>query len=691
MLIFPVDHLPRLIPVGVQTSKGVEEIGFNVSAWLDKWPDMTFEVWPTRPTETAAYPAVCQLIGDVLVWYVSDADTAFEGLGTVEVVGIAEGIRKPSGPCTTEIKKTSLGVTKEPPEGIKPYYDDMMEAAKVIKENVDVGTSGLYIVRATPDPDTYNIPRADRTQEEIRAAVAAGKTVLLVYSCVEGAFVAANEGRVFAYAGEIIKDNGSTCPTFEGYLTYRKDDSNLLMYWKAYVKPNGTVGLQGDSPKTRTPHKLKLTGAVTAEFDGSEEVTVNIPQGGGVSDPGTAHQQLVSDADGTAVWVDRLAYAYTGKVEVLPETALTYMGEDEGFPVHALSTSLMGVLDEGKTYQVNYNDTAYDCPIVSADEGKALVLGKTSVLGFEGGNDDAPFALIVYNDAETIEGMGGIGGMCASFDGATSVTISISTAAVKIVKLPQEYYDQGDWSADPGTPGHILNRTHWEMQVPDNVIVFDPAKVDEYVKVTYPDSGLVFFKVSDVPINKDTMRGVFNKVVMNVYGETVDSGLLKNYQAAHFDDMLENDDVSYSYINDADEGIKLSVVGVRNPGNTDFIPVGFPEMGTYIASADTPLHYVEIKFSAYAKVIQRIPQRFVDTDALKSAINDRLPGGNPSTEPGYWRWSGSKWEFVTIDQLKADLGLTSGDTTTEDVFYTSDGQTFTTLDGAALHVQKGEE
>lgn len=436
--VYPIDNLPWVIPVGVQTSKGVEEIGFNVSAWLDKWPDMTFEVWPTRPTETAAYPAVCQLIGDVLVWYVSDADTAFEGLGTVEVVGIAEGIRKPSGPCTTEIKKTSLGVTKEPPEGIKPYYEGMMEAAKVIKENVDVGTSGLYIVRATPDPDTYNIPRADRTQEEIRAAVAAGKTVLLVYSCVESAFVAANEGRVFTYAGEIIKENGSTCPTFEGYLTYRKDDSDLLMYWKAYVKPGGTVRLQGDSPKTRTPHKLKLTGAVTAQFDGSEEVTVNIPQGGGVSDPGTAHQQLVSDASGKAVWVDRLAYPYTGQVDVLPETTLTYMGEEGGMKLHTLTTSLLGMLEEGKTYQVACNGTAYDCPVVSADGGLAFVLGNASAVGSEGGNPDAPFSMIVYNDADTIASQG-FGGICAALDGATSVTISIMGEGTVYKTLPEEY------------------------------------------------------------------------------------------------------------------------------------------------------------------------------------------------------------------------------------------------------------
>lgn len=624
MLIFPVDHLPRLIPVGVQTSKGVEEIGFNVSAWLDKWPDMTFEVWPTRPTETAAYPAVCQLIGDVLVWYVSDADTAFEGLGTVEVVGIAEGIRKPSGPCTTEIKKTSLGVTKEPPEGIKPYYERMMEAAKVIKDNVDVGTSGLYIVRATPDPDTYNIPRADRTQEEIRAAVAAGKTVLLVYSCVESAFVAANEGRVFTYAGEIVKDNGSTCPTFEGYLTYRKDDSDLLMYWKAYVKPGGTVGLQGDSLKTRTPHKLKLTGAVTAEFDGIEEVTVEIPQGGGISDPGTAHQQLVSDADGTAVWVDRLAYPYTGQVEVLSETALTYAGEEDGMQAHVLTTSLLGVLEEGKTYQVAYNGTAYDCPVVSADGGLAFVLGNASAVGSEGGNPDAPFALIVYNDAETVENQGGIGGICAALDGATSVTISIT----------QE-----------GTAYKTIN--------------------EEYLPASAVRKPITLTIASDDTVTADTD---FNTAWAMGAQALMDAIVIKQGLA---------------------DGTRTIT-----PDNVELF------------ENETGLQYIFIRYSSFYYDMadqDQIPDRgkwmlwHANALQIQSGI---LPGFNPMdlNESGaaqagdYVRYEGNGLlRLVSIDQLKADLGLTSGETTTEDVFYTSDGQTFTTLDGAVLHVQKGEE
>lgn len=269
MLIFPIDHLPRLIPVGVQTSKGVEEIGFNVSAWLDKWPEMTFEVWPTRPTETAAYPAVSQLIGDVLVWYVSEADTAFDGLGTVEIVGIAEGIRKPSGPCTTEVKKTSLGKTQEPPDGIKPYYEGMMEAAQDARNAADEVTAGKALFVITTEIVNGKLI-ANRTIQEIQQATVSGRAVIL-----------ANGSEVYTFIG-YQKDNESgtgSIPTFFGKVEV--NDKGILYAWNAQIRADGTVTAYSKAKKVVNPKKLHITGAVEATYDGSEEITVNIPAGGG--------------------------------------------------------------------------------------------------------------------------------------------------------------------------------------------------------------------------------------------------------------------------------------------------------------------------------------------------------------------------------------------------------------------------
>lgn len=418
MLIFPIDHLPRVIPVGVQTSMGVEEIGFYIRPWLEKWPGMTFEVWPTRPTETAAYPAVSHLDGDVLVWSVGDADTAIEGLGTVEVVGIAEGVRKPSGPCTTEIKKTSLGVTQDPPAGIKPYYEDMMEAAQVIREGLDDlnmdmvgsdGVGGLYII-------TCNGDEPNRTQEEIRAAVNARKTVLLRAGT-----------RVYTYFQETQSSNydeaaaGKTCPTF--VRPARQEDGGLR-YYEVQVHEDNTITDRGKIGKTPNPKKLKLTGAVEAEYDGSEEVTVEIPSG--IADPGTAHQQLVSDAEGKAVWMPALAYKMSGDVTILSERTGTPSSNGEV----GITEPFEGVVEAGKTYKVNYNGTEYETTGVAMEGGntpdgetiKGVVLGNTA---FVGGEDNGLPFVVIYVEPQFQEYIGAYGVILAA-DGATSVTISIT-------------------------------------------------------------------------------------------------------------------------------------------------------------------------------------------------------------------------------------------------------------------------
>lgn len=615
--VYPVDDLPWVIPVGVQTSKGVEEIGFNVSAWLDKWPDMTFEVWPTRPTETAAYPAVCQLIGDVLVWYVSDADTAFEGLGTVEVVGIAEGISKPSGPCTTEIKKTSLGVTQEPPEGIKPYYEDMMEAAKTIREGLDGlnadlvgsdGYGGLYIV-------TCNGQKPNRTQAEIRAAVQARKTVLLRAGT-----------RVYTYFQETQSSNydeaaaGKTCPTF--VRPARQEDGGLR-YYEVQVHEDDTITDRGEIGKTPNPKKLKLTGAVEAEYDGSEKVEIYIPSG--VSDPGTAHLQLVSDENGTAVWADRLAYPYTGQVAVLPETAMTHMGEEDGVQLHVLTTPLTTMPEKGKTYKVVYNGTAYDCPVVygydEGGNGGQFVLG--NAMGEDGGNPDAPFTFIALED-EAKGAELGYYALCAALDGATSVTISIT---------------------GEGTTYKTIN--------------------EEYLPASAVRKPITLTIASDDTVTADTD---FNTAWAMGAQALMDAIVIKQGLA---------------------DGTRTIT-----PDNVELF------------ENETGLQYIHIRYSSFyydMEDVSQIPDRgkwiwwHANTLQIRNGL---IPGFNPenlrasgTAQAGdYVRYEGNGLlQLVSIDQLKADLGLTSGETTTEDVFYTSDGQTFTTLDGAALHVQKGDE
>lgn len=137
-MIYPIRHLPQVIPIGVQTESGVEAVGFDVKAWLDEFDSLDLTVWPTRPGESAAYPAAdVELVGTVLYWHPNGADTAIEGVGKVEVLGVTGDKRKLSGWCDTMVRATSLATTQEPPEAARPWVDEVLTAADEAKKQAD--------------------------------------------------------------------------------------------------------------------------------------------------------------------------------------------------------------------------------------------------------------------------------------------------------------------------------------------------------------------------------------------------------------------------------------------------------------------------------------------------------------------------------------------------------------------------
>lgn len=178
MKIFNIESLPPRIPIGQQTETGVLFVGFNCAEWLRAWPSLVLSVWAKRPGETVAYPAVSHMEGDVLVWAVSNADTALAGWGSVEIMGTAEGLKKLSTVTGTHIRATMTNTTTEPPEPSKPWVDAVLDAAKRAEEAAERaenagGGSGGGITQET-DPTVPAWAKAEQkptyTAEEVGAA-----------------------------------------------------------------------------------------------------------------------------------------------------------------------------------------------------------------------------------------------------------------------------------------------------------------------------------------------------------------------------------------------------------------------------------------------------------------------------------------------------------------------------------------
>lgn len=290
-IIYPITHLPPVIDIGKQTEKGVTRIGFDVHEWLDDWPGMRFSVQPTRPGETDSYLAVSEMVGSVVFWLVGAVDTEKPGSGTVEVLGVTEDERKLSFMCRTAIANTNTATVAEVPEPNKPWVDRVILAADSAAKNAteseasadkaaasakeaEESVQDFFIVTAAPKKEGVPVFYADKTQEEIREAVAAGKTCLLVYNASTSSVPA---GMVCTYSGEDKYDADETeSPCFFAGVKYNTQAQRWYQY-TSYVRADGHVGTIGKVMRTQTSSVLKFTGAVNAQFDGTNPVTVDIP------------------------------------------------------------------------------------------------------------------------------------------------------------------------------------------------------------------------------------------------------------------------------------------------------------------------------------------------------------------------------------------------------------------------------
>lgn len=189
----------------------------------------------------------------------------------------------------------------------------------------------------------YDLKTADATAQEIRDAVASGRVCILR----DVVF-----GTTYLYAGE--EQNPSTNVLEPMFVAPLKQRNAGYAHRRVYVSANGTVSSMSINIETPTPALLKMTGAVEAEFDGSKDVTVEIPEGGGSlrvvcvpsEDMSTFTTDKTYDEIMDALTDDRMVYAvlhgvgvYIPLVGASDETVMfsVTVGEGEGMGVVSLN------------------------------------------------------------------------------------------------------------------------------------------------------------------------------------------------------------------------------------------------------------------------------------------------------------------------------------------------------------------
>lgn len=126
------------IDIGRRGEHLAREIQFDVTVWLNKWPDATFAINVVRPDEEVPYPVACTLSGNILSWSPDAADTALHGIGRLEINAMSGERLMKSAVVLTQIAKSlyvdDLGVVPEVGQG---WLDELARTQSYVEQAVD--------------------------------------------------------------------------------------------------------------------------------------------------------------------------------------------------------------------------------------------------------------------------------------------------------------------------------------------------------------------------------------------------------------------------------------------------------------------------------------------------------------------------------------------------------------------------
>lgn len=138
MEAYDILRLPPLY-IGREMDNGVNEICINCASWLAIYPmikDYRIEV---RSTANAMYIAAgTYMRGSLLVWPITDSDTATAGVGEYQIVAIgADGERMTSACMPLHVAAIMPGSAGDvPPDPARPWTDAVVDAARDAQDAV---------------------------------------------------------------------------------------------------------------------------------------------------------------------------------------------------------------------------------------------------------------------------------------------------------------------------------------------------------------------------------------------------------------------------------------------------------------------------------------------------------------------------------------------------------------------------
>lgn len=136
--MIPVSKLRNII-IGRLEDGGVQIVRIDCTEWVEAYPHLTYYRIEVTSPNGLVYIPVTRMEGNVLIWPITQSDTATSGEGMYQVVATgADGEQKTSDHPKLYILPVMPGTAQEtPPAPSQPWVDQVLDAAERAEESAD--------------------------------------------------------------------------------------------------------------------------------------------------------------------------------------------------------------------------------------------------------------------------------------------------------------------------------------------------------------------------------------------------------------------------------------------------------------------------------------------------------------------------------------------------------------------------
>lgn len=133
-MAFKADDIRISIPIGRSGERNIRSVEFDISDWVSEFGEGTAVLLLKRSGESVVYPAEITQNDGLVVWAVTDTDTAVKGIGRGELVYTVGDKTKKGTVFRFVVNEALTGDTENPPEPYKTYVDTVIEKAEEMAE-----------------------------------------------------------------------------------------------------------------------------------------------------------------------------------------------------------------------------------------------------------------------------------------------------------------------------------------------------------------------------------------------------------------------------------------------------------------------------------------------------------------------------------------------------------------------------